>query len=142
MFQWCRFFLYCVVLVASYWLVLFLLTCTSPCSLFYTFVYNWHNILPIYLIKSCDTFDVFLYMYLAFSGFRVTRSWDLCVFFVDRCLVFLSFFFWPLCCLSFLNIRIRIWYIQTLLEIFVLSNYFLNSLILPKCNVLIPQLQS
>ena len=33
-----------------------------------------------------------------FSGVRVTRSIVLCVCFVDRCL---SFFFWPLCCLSF-----------------------------------------
>ena len=35
---------------------------------------------------------------LSFSGVRVARSLVLCVCFVDRCL---SFFFWPLCCLSF-----------------------------------------
>ena len=40
-----------------------------------------------------------------FSGFRVTRSLDLCVCFVDRCL---SFLFWPLCCLSFFALRILI----------------------------------
>ena len=33
-----------------------------------------------------------------FSGFPVTRSLALCVCFIDHCL---SFFFWPLCCLSF-----------------------------------------
>ena len=32
------------------------------------------------------------------SGVRVTQSLILCACFVDRCL---SFFFWPLCCLSF-----------------------------------------
>ena len=40
-----------------------------------------------------------------FSGVRVTRSLALCVYFVDRCL---SFFFWPLCCLFFFDIRILI----------------------------------
>jgi len=39
-----------------------------------------------------------------FSGVCVTRSLVLCVCFVDRCL---SFFVWPLCCLSF-NLRILI----------------------------------
>ena len=36
---------------------------------------------------------------------RVTRSLVLCVCFVDRCL---SFFYWPLCCLSFFDLRILI----------------------------------
>ena len=40
-----------------------------------------------------------------FSEVRVTRSLVLCVCFVDRCL---SFFFWPLCCLSFIDLRILI----------------------------------
>ena len=43
-----------------------------------------------------------------FSGARVTRSLVLCVCFVDRCLSFLYFFFWPLCCLYFFDIRILI----------------------------------
>jgi len=43
-----------------------------------------------------------------FSGVRVTLSLVLCVCFVDRCLSFLSFFFWPLCCLFFFDIRILI----------------------------------
>ena len=38
---------------------------------------------------------------LVFSGVRVTRSLVLCVCFVDR---YLSFFFWPLCCLFFLDL--------------------------------------
>ena len=42
-----------------------------------------------------------------FSGVRVTRSLVLCVCFVDRCLSFCTFFFWPLCCLFF-DIRILI----------------------------------
>ena len=40
-----------------------------------------------------------------FSGVRVTRSLVLYACFVDRCL---SFFFWPLCCLFFYDIRILI----------------------------------
>jgi hypothetical protein len=40
-----------------------------------------------------------------FSGIRVTRSLALYVCFVERCL---SFFFWPLCCLFFSDIRILI----------------------------------
>jgi hypothetical protein len=36
-----------------------------------------------------------------FSGVRVTQSLVLFVCFVDRCLSFCPFFFWPLCCLSF-----------------------------------------
>jgi hypothetical protein len=40
-----------------------------------------------------------------FGEVRVTRSLVLCVCFVDRCL---PFFFWPLCCLSFFDMRILI----------------------------------
>ena len=43
-----------------------------------------------------------------FSGVLVARSLDLCVIFVDRCLSFCSFFFWPLCRLSFFDLRIII----------------------------------
>jgi hypothetical protein len=53
-----------------------------------------------------------------FSGVRVTRSLVVCVYFVDCCLSLLYFFFWPLCCLFFFDIRILItslWYLQTLL---------------------------
>ena len=46
-------------------------------------------ILPEYMISSP-----------VFSGVRVTRSLDLCVCFIDRCLSWCSFF-WPLYCLSF-----------------------------------------
>jgi hypothetical protein len=41
------------------------------------------------------------------SGVRVTRSLVLYACFVDRCLSFYIFFFWPLCCLFF-DIRILI----------------------------------
>jgi hypothetical protein len=40
-----------------------------------------------------------------FSGARVTRSLVFCACFIDRCL---HFFFWPLCCLFFFDIRIVI----------------------------------
>ena len=55
---------------------------------------------------------------LVFSGVRVTRSLVLYVCFVDRCLSFCTFFFWPLCCLFFFDIRfiwLPLWYLQTLL---------------------------
>jgi hypothetical protein len=54
-----------------------------------------------------------------FSGVLVTRYLVLCVCFVDRCLSFCSFFFWPLCCLFFFDLLILItslWYLQTLLK--------------------------
>ena len=40
-----------------------------------------------------------------FSGVRVTRSLVLCVCFLD---LSLSFFYWPLCCLFFFDLRILI----------------------------------
>ena len=40
-----------------------------------------------------------------FSGARVTRSLVFCTCFIDRCLYF---FFWPLCCLFFFDLRIVI----------------------------------
>ena len=40
-----------------------------------------------------------------FSWVRVPRSYVLCICFEDRCL---SFFFWPLCCLSLIDTRILI----------------------------------
>jgi hypothetical protein len=42
-----------------------------------------------------------------YSGVRITRSLNLCVCFVDRCLSFCTFF-WPLWCLFFFHIRILI----------------------------------
>ena len=55
-----------------------------------------------------------------FCEVRVTRSLALCVCFVDRC-PFVLFFFWPLCCLFFVDIQILItslWYLQTLLILY------------------------
>jgi len=42
------------------------------------------------------------------SGVRVTRSLVLYVCLVDRCLSFCTFFFWPLCCLFYFDIRFLI----------------------------------
>jgi hypothetical protein len=39
------------------------------------------------------------------SEVRVIRSSVLCVCFVDRCLSFCTFFVWPLCFLSFFDLR-------------------------------------
>ena len=53
-----------------------------------------------------------------FSGIRVTSSLILCVMFCRSLFVLLSFFIWPLCCLSFdLRILITPWYLQTLLTL-------------------------
>jgi hypothetical protein len=41
-------------------------------------------------------------------GMIVTRSLVLYACFVDRCLSFCTFFFWPLCCLFYFDIRILI----------------------------------
>ena len=43
-----------------------------------------------------------------FSGVCVTRSFVLYVCFVDSCLSFCTFSFWPLCCLFFFDIWILI----------------------------------
>jgi hypothetical protein len=43
-----------------------------------------------------------------FSGVRITRSLVLNVCFADPCLSFCTFFFLPLCCLFFFDIRIVI----------------------------------
>ena len=43
-----------------------------------------------------------------FSGVRVTRSLVLYVYFINRCIVLLSFFFLPLCCQSCLDLQILI----------------------------------
>jgi hypothetical protein len=43
-----------------------------------------------------------------FNGGRVTRSLGFCVVFCRSLFVLLSFFFWSLCCLSYLDIRILI----------------------------------
>ena len=53
-----------------------------------------------------------------FSGVLVIRSLVLCVCFVDR---WLSFFFWPLCCLFVCDVRfwLPLWYLQTLLVLLV-----------------------
>jgi hypothetical protein len=53
-----------------------------------------------------------------FSGVRVDWSLVFCVVFCRSLFVLLSFFFWPLCCLSF-DLRILIaliWCLQTLLR--------------------------
>ena len=60
-------------------------------------------------------------------GVRVTRSLVLYECFVDRCLSFCTFFFWPLYCL-FSDIRI-------LITPFVSSNSSFNAILFLHCNV-------
>ena len=52
-----------------------------------------------------------------FGGVRVARSFALGVVFYRLLFILLFFFFWPLCCLSFSDLRIMIihlWYLQTI----------------------------
>ena len=57
-----------------------------------------------------------------FNGIRVTRSLVLYVYFVDHVLSICTFFFWPLCCLFFFEIRILLlWYLSINLD---LQNFF------------------
>ena len=55
-----------------------------------------------------------------FSGLRVTRSLVLCVCLVDRCL---SFFFWPLCCLSFFDLRFFVTPFLLIISLLVFVNF-------------------
>jgi len=50
-----------------------------------------------------------------FNGIRVARSLVFCAMFYGSLFVLLSFFIWPICCLSFFSLRllITLWYFQT-----------------------------
>ena len=77
-------------------------------SITQSFSYLFEHQLKVYIkCKSASNAIQYtkciFYNGLIYSGVRVTRSLVVC--FVDRCL---SFFFWPLCCLSFIDIRILI----------------------------------
>jgi hypothetical protein len=61
-----------------------------------------------------------------FSRVRVTRSLVLCVCFVDRSL---SFFFWPLCCLSFFDLRILIDYPFGIFKILFTSEILIRNIL-------------
>ena len=54
----------------------------------------------------------------------VTRSLVLCICFVDRCLSFFSFFFWPLCCLFFFDLLILITHLKFSNSLFCVSLFF------------------
>ena len=56
---------------------------------------------------------------LVFRGVRVIWSLVLCVLFCRSLFVLLSFFFWPLCCLSFFDLRILINYHFGIFELFL-----------------------
>jgi hypothetical protein len=60
-----------------------------------------------------------------FSGVRVTRSLALCVRFVDRCLSLCTFSFGHcVVCSSIYRFWLPLWYLQTLLPIFLHSTLF------------------
>ena len=73
--------------------------------------------------------NIYLSSSPVFCGVRITRSLVLCVCLICRSLfVFLSLFYWILCCLSYLNLRILItplvssnFYLATPLWFFFLS---------------------
>jgi len=63
---------------------------------------------PVQSTKELLTLTEHLCSSPDFSGVRVTRSLVFCVVFYRSLFVLLSFFFWPLCCLSFFDLRILI----------------------------------
>ena len=70
-----------------------------------THVLRKDNQFLINLSRCIQTMHILKHNYF-FSGVRVNWAFVLCVCFVDRCLAFLSFFYWSLCCLSFFDLRI------------------------------------
>jgi hypothetical protein len=71
---------------------------------FYFFtILKWSSVAVIllaYVIHETNVSSVITSIECIICGVRVTRSLVLCVCFVDRCLSF-----WPLCCLSFFDLR-------------------------------------
>ena len=76
--------------------------------------------------KELLTLPYYLNSPPVFTVVPVTRSLVLYVCFVDRCLSFCSYFFWPLCCLFFFDLQNlnTLWYLETLLTITFLFLYF------------------
>jgi hypothetical protein len=68
------------------------------------------------------------------SGVRVTRSLVLCVCFVDRCLSFCPFFFWPLCCLFF-NIQILITSLVSSNSFYIMLTFYILIVLVKRGNV-------
>ena len=76
--------------------------CTvHPIKKIWTIVYSSICYILISHDLNCLPLPEHLSSPLVFSGVRVIRSLVLCVCFVDRSFVLLSFFFWPLSCLFF-----------------------------------------
>jgi hypothetical protein len=94
------------------------------CIIITGFVKTWTRRVPL-VEQELLTFPVHLSLPPVLNGVRVTRSLVVCVCFVDRCL---SFFFWPLCCLFFFDIRI-------LITPLVSSNSSLETRYHPRLNV-------
>jgi hypothetical protein len=99
--------------------------CWSDYEEYYSIiVYSWVNCSSIYSVvwSGIAPEPMARALYLTRQHYRktvlevhVTWSLFLCICFVDRCLS-LSFFFWPLCCLSFdLRILITLYDLLTLL---------------------------
>jgi hypothetical protein len=57
--------------------------------------------------KTHNTFNS-TWVHPGFSEFRISRSLVLCLIFCRSLSVLLPFFFWPLYCLSFFDLRIMI----------------------------------
>jgi hypothetical protein len=59
----------------------------------------------VHVTRSLVLCVMFCRSLFVFSSVRVTRSLVLCVMFCRSLFVFLTFFFWPLCCLTFFDLR-------------------------------------
>ena len=88
------------VFMKTAWLI-FLVVCVVYYVLFFFFLYRWVPLVKQELLILPEHLN----LPLVFSGVRVIRSLVLCVMVCRSLFVPLSFFFWPLCCLSFFDLR-------------------------------------
>ena len=76
---------------------------------------GYYFFLTFFLVQMIEVTATGIYSNIALFNWnnietvvRVTRSLVVCVCFVDRCLSFCPFSFWPLCCLFFFDLPILI----------------------------------
>jgi hypothetical protein len=91
-----------------------------PYNIFGILVFKSIYVILYWYLNNLNCFGLVVYQqYLNISDIRVSRSLVLCTF-CRWLFVLLFFFFWPLCCLSFFDLRILITlplcFLQTLLH--------------------------
>ena len=95
----------------------------------YHWVYNWVIRRVSHVEQELFTFPEHLSSVPVFSGIHVAWFLFFCVMLCRSLFVFLSFFFWPLCCLFFFELRLLItslWQLQTFPDILGANLYSLK----------------